>query len=457
MSITWPLRDQESTVAGRDDAGAHSTISDRLRYDATHDPLTGLGNRAAVMSCLQDRLAVIDRGANIIVHFIDIDRFKLVNDSYGHSVGDEVLRVVAQRFRHTVRDDDFVGRLGGDEFVVVTSTTHGHGHDAQAHRLRAALSEPIDVAGGPLWVDASVGVAVATPGDTRNCADLLRDADTAMYFAKTAGRGRCQVFDIDLADRLRRRDQLAHDLHAAPTSGDLRVAYQPIVDLRTGMTVAVESLLRWSHPTRGSISPAEFIPLAEQSGLINVIGDHALAAACHEVAHHNDADAHQLQLAVNLSALQIDDPSLVTAIRNTLALVDLDPGSLCVEIDEAALSGDHDATDATLRALHRMGVQLAIDDFGTGRCSLARVLGLPIDIVKIGHEFVAALGTSRDAELPAAAIIAMAHAGGRTVTAKGVETQAQRATLERLGCDRAQGYLLGRPGSAASTFPHADP
>ncbi|NMN94448.1 EAL domain-containing protein [Antrihabitans stalactiti] len=429
----------EQTIAG-----------ERLRYDATHDALTGLANRATIVSLLDAVLAEKDRTALIAVHFIDVDRFKIINDSLGHSTGDEVLRIAGDRLRRSVRLDDVVGRLGGDEFVVVTTSARNHdGIRAQAERLRRTMSEPITLLGGQqLNVDASIGIVAAAPDDTRASADLLRDADIAMYQAKTSGRARCVFFSVELREKLQRKLQLEQDLRAAPDLGQLSVAYQPIVELRTNETVGVEALARWLHPVLGTVPPVEFIPLAEQSDLINTIGAYVMSEATREVAGRRRVDGRQLQLAVNISARQTDDPGLVEHVRDALAVSGFPAQSLCVEITESTLMNDPEATGRTLDALRRLGVRLAIDDFGTGYSSLAQLQRLPLDILKIGQPFVAELGSSTDAEAIVTSIIAMGHATGLTVVAEGVETPEQLDVLARLGCDQAQGYFLGRPGHA---------
>ena len=429
----------EQTIAG-----------ERLRYDATHDALTGLANRATIVSLLDAVLAEEDRTSLIAVHFIDVDRFKIINDSLGHSTGDEVLRIAGDRLRRSVRLDDVVGRLGGDEFVVVTTSARNHeGIWAQAERLRRTMSEPITLLGGQqLNVDASIGIVAAAPDDTRASSDLLRDADIAMYQAKTSGRARCVFFSVELREKLQRKLQLEQDLRAAPDLGQLSVAYQPIVDLRTNTTVGVEALARWRHPVLGTVPPVEFIPLAEQSDLINTIGAYVMSEATREVAGRRRVDGRQLQLAVNISARQTDDPDLVAHVRDALKVSGFPAQSLCVEITESTLMKDPEATGRTLDALRRLGVRLAIDDFGTGYSSLAQLQRLPLDILKIGQPFVAELGSSTDAEAIVTSIIAMGHATGLTVVAEGVETPEQLDVLARLGCDQAQGYFLGRPGHA---------
>lgn len=443
-----PGEANSAVVASFADITEQTIAGERLRYDATHDALTGLANRATIVALLDAVLADRDRTALIAVHFIDVDRFKIINDSLGHSTGDEVLRIAGDRLRRSVRLDDVVGRLGGDEFVVVTTSARSHdGIWAQAERLRQTMSEPITLLGGQqLNVNVSIGIVAAAPDDTRASYDLLRDADIAMYQAKNSGRARCVFFSVELRETLQRKLQLEQDLRAAPDLGQLSVAYQPIVDLLTNTTVGVEALARWQHPDFGTVPPVEFIPLAEQSDLINIIGSYVMSEATRALAGMRRLDGRQLQLAVNISARQTDDPDLVANVREALAVSGFPAHSLCVEITESTLMNDPEATGRTLQALRTLGVRLAIDDFGTGYSSLAQLQRLPLDILKIGQPFVAELAFSSDAEAIVTSIIAMGHATGLTVVAEGVETPQQLEVLARLGCDQAQGYYLGRPG-----------
>ncbi|MET8846654.1 EAL domain-containing protein [Amycolatopsis sp. NPDC004625] len=423
-------------------------ISARLAHDATHDPLTRLANRTLVL----DRLDVRERGA-VTVLFLDLDKFKVINDSLGHSVGDQVLRIVGERLRRSSGRDDLVGRLGGDEFVVVTAEVTDPGEvRALAEHLRAALAEPIGVLGRQLHLDASTGVVLVGRDDRRSAEDLLRDADVAMYQAKTLGRGRHHFFDVGLRERMQRRLRMEQDLRDAVHDGQLWPAYQPVVDLRTGEMVAVEALLRWTHPRHGAISPAEFIPLAEESDLINVIGKEMLRATTRELAERRKRQGLGLTLKVNLSTRQLDDPHLVPAVQDALASTGLPAGALCLEVTESALMRDQEAAGEVLASLRALGVLLAIDDFGTGYSSLAQLRRLTLDTLKIDRSFITGIAESRDAEAIVTSIIAMAHAVDLTVIAEGVESAEQVDLLRALGCDQAQGYHLGRPVAAAELF-----
>ncbi|MGW4521716.1 sensor domain-containing protein [Amycolatopsis sp. NPDC004378] len=423
-------------------------ISAQLAHDATHDPLTRLANRTLVLS----RLDVHGREA-VTVLFLDLDKFKVINDSLGHSVGDQVLRIVGERLRRSSGRDDLVGRLGGDEFVVVTGEVTEPGEvRALAEHLRAALAEPIGVLGRQLHLDASIGVVLVGTGDRRSAEDLLRDADVAMYQAKTLGRGRHHVFDVGLRERMQRRLRMEQDLRDAVHDGQLWPAYQPVVDLTTGEMVAVEALLRWTHPRHGAISPAEFIPLAEESDLINLIGKEMLRATTRELATRRGSQGLDLTLKVNLSARQLDDPHLVPTVQDALAQTGLPASALCLEVTESALMRDQEAAGEVLASLRSLGVLLAIDDFGTGYSSLAQLRRLTLDTLKIDRSFITGIAESRDAAAIVTSIIAMAHAVDLTVIAEGVESAEQVDLLRSLGCDQAQGYHLGRPVAAAELF-----
>ncbi|WP_158884658.1 sensor domain-containing protein [Amycolatopsis anabasis] len=431
-------------------------IRERLEHEATHDPLTGLANRTLVIERLSAAQENPGQPGLTAVLFIDLDKFKVINDSLGHSVGDKVLRIAGERLRHGARRGGLVGRLGGDEFVVVTHGVTDHGEiRLLTERLRDSLTEPITVDGRQLHVDASIGIVLAGPGDRRSPEDLLRDADVAMYQAKTLGRGRYEFFDVELRERMQRRLRLEQDLRDAVQNGQLWVAYQPVVDLQTRHMVAVEGLLRWDHPVHGAISPTEFIPLAEESDLINLIGMHMLWETTRELAIRRVRHGLDTHLKVNLSTRQLDDPQLVPAVAEALRTTGLPPHTLCLEITESALMRDSAAATGALSELRGLGVRLAIDDFGTGYSSLAQLQRLTLDTLKIDRSFVTDLGESADAEAIVTSIIAMAHAVDLTVVAEGVEKPRQLEILRGLGCDQAQGFYLGRPAPAGQLFPRA--
>jgi diguanylate cyclase (GGDEF)-like protein/PAS domain S-box-containing protein len=430
-----------AVVVSFTDITERRSIAARLEHDATHDALTGLANRTLVIRHLTARTGTMS------VLFVDLDKFKVINDSLGHTVGDKVLRIVGERLRRCVRGGDLVGRLGGDEFVVVARGISQHDVRGLAEHLRNAVAAPVHVDGRQLHLDSSIGIATAGPDDPRSGEDLLRDSDVAMYQAKSEGRGRHVFFDVDLRERMQRRLLLEQDLRDAAANEQLSVVYQPIVDLSSGRVACVEALLRWTHPIHGAISPAEFIPLAEESDLINPIGDHVLRTTAGQAALVRSRIGADCHLAVNLSPRQLDDPRLVAAVQDVLRTTGIAPNTLWLEITENALIRDPAVAARTLSALRELGVRLAIDDFGTGYSSLAQLRKLPLDQLKIDRSFVSALGECRDAEAIVRSIVMMAHAVNLTVVAEGVEHACQLDVLRQLDCDQVQGFRIGKPTS----------
>ncbi|MCA1226419.1 EAL domain-containing protein [Saccharopolyspora sp. 6M] len=423
---------------------------ERLEHEATHDPLTGLANRTLVLRHLDSAVNSPDRTEPLAVLFVDLDNFKIVNDSLGHGVGDEVLRNIGQRLVRATSDQELVGRLGGDEFVVATQDSPDHDDlRARADELLRTLTEPTHVDGIRLHVDASVGIVVSRPGDTRSAQDLLRDADVAMYRAKAQGRGRYAFFDVELRERVQRHMLLEQELRHAVPRGQLWVAYQPVVELASERIVGAEALLRWTHPEHGAVSPAEFIPLAEESDLINEVGGFMLRTATREFAELRREHGAELQINANLSPRQLGDPRLHDTVRAALDDAGLPAGSLCLEVTENALMLDATSAVRMLRGMRKLGVFLAIDDFGTGYSSLAQLRRLPLDTLKIDRSFVAELSDSDDVQAIVTSIVAMAHAVGLTVVAEGVETAEQLDILRRIGCDHGQGFYFGKPAPLA--------
>ncbi|MDR7304284.1 sensor domain-containing protein [Haloactinomyces albus] len=435
-----------SVVISFTDITESRAIREQLKQEATHDPLTGLANRTLILQQLSAALRCSHRTQPMTVLFIDLDNFKVINDSLGHGVGDAVLRIAGERLQKAARHEDLVSRLGGDEFVVIAHGEISHEEvRSLTERLRDSLANPVTVQGRQIHLDTSIGIVLVPPEDARGAEDVLRDADVAMYRAKALGRGRYVFFDVALRERMQRHMQLEQDLRSAVQENQLRVAYQPLVDLRTNRMVGVEGLLRWNHPVHGTVSPGEFIPLAEESGLISHIGAHMLRTATRELAAQRDRNKLALQLNVNLSAHQLDDPRLLSTVREALAETGLPAHRLCLEVTESALMQDSAAATRVLRALRELGVLLAIDDFGTGYSSLAQLHSLPLDSLKIDRSFVARLGDSKDTEVIVTSIIAMAQAVGLTVVAEGAETARQLELLRDLGCNQAQGFYFGKP------------
>jgi diguanylate cyclase (GGDEF)-like protein len=396
------------------------------------DPLTGLPDRAAFLDALRRATA---RGGTLAVLFLDLDDFKVINDGFGHEAGDRLLIQVGQRLRRAVRDGDMVARLGGDEFTVLCL-----GIDSQADatmaagRVRGALTEPFEIAGQRRHVRVSIGCRVAAFGE--DPLDLVRDADTAMYHAKEAGKDRFELFTDATRARLLRRLELEGRLRDALEQDELAVHYQPQVDLVSGRMVGVEALVRWSEA-----SPAEFIPVAEETGLIGALGSHVLRSACRDLAVWHAAGLQPLTVTVNVSTRQLEDPDFPAAVASALADAGLEPEHLCLELTESALMGAANASLDALRAVKDLGVYVGIDDFGTGHSSLARLRGLPVEVLKVDRSFVDGLGTEREDSAVVAAILSLAHALGLHVVAEGVETPLQANQLSALGCAVAQGFL----------------
>jgi diguanylate cyclase (GGDEF)-like protein/PAS domain S-box-containing protein len=432
------------------DAIQQRGAEDDIRYQALHDPLTGLPNRVLFM----DRLghALSRPGAEVAVVLLDIDNFKLVNDSLGHSAGDELLMEIAPRLQDALRPSDTIARLGGDEFVVLLEQVpHAHAAARVAERIVAAFEAPFQLAAGEHFAKASLGIAIADESDSVP-ASLIRDADAAMYQAKGGGRGSFELFDRAMRIRTVERLSLENDLRRALERGELRLDYQPIVSLKDGSIASVETLLRWQHPERGLIGPDEFIGVAEECGLIEPIGRWVLETASVQAAewHAADPDTRPLGISVNLSVRQLTQRDLETTVARALHRSGIEPSSLCLEITESILLEEPDSLSDTITRVSRLGVRFALDDFGTGYSSLAYLTRLPIHGLKVDRSFVDALGRDERATAITTAIVRMAHALSLEVTAEGVETEAQVRALDALRCELAQGFHFHRPLSAAA-------
>jgi diguanylate cyclase (GGDEF)-like protein/PAS domain S-box-containing protein len=415
-----------------------------LAHQAMHDPVTGLANRYLLMDRLGQAMLRLERhSGRVALVFIDLDHFKTINDSYGHEVGDEVLVELARRLSSVGRREDTVARLGGDEFVMLCENIAGDAdlHDLAA-RVVATLSEPFAVGNGlQLALSASVGVSVTSDPHARP-ADLLRDADTAMYRVKQHGRNGYHLFD-DSADRENDDHlQLAAELQHAVERGQFTLAYQPLLSLSDQRLLGFEALLRWRHPSRGTLLPAEFLPTAERAGLMGQIGAWVLDAACARLAawtRHAPRDDAPLSMAVNVSGSQLRSGGFVDQVRGALAAHGIAPSALRLEIGERELIHDDPRIESTLSALGAMGVQLVVDDFGASVTSLARLPRIPVSVVKLAR--FADLGQRE----VVAAVIATAHGLGMSVVGGGIEDAEQLAQLSALSCDDGQGFLLGRP------------
>ncbi len=423
-----------------------------LARQAMHDPLTQLPNRALLLERLTQALARARRtGALIAVLFLDVDRFKVINDSLGHAAGDQLLCGVAVRLREATRESDTVGRFGGDEFIVLCEDIVDETEAALVtQRIESVLAEPFVIAGSDLFVTVSVGVALAS-GD-EDPETLLQHADTAMYRAKELGRTRVEIFNDSLSSLAVRKQRTESALHRALERDELLLHYQPIIDLERSSPIGVEALLRWRHPEQGLIPPLEFIPLAEETGLIVPIGNWVLQQGCEDLTAWNAARPNddRLTLSVNVSGRQLSHPDFIIQLTQILSKNDVNPQNIVLEITESTLVDDSDDLRRLLDEISALGVRLALDDFGTGYSSLAHLKNLPVDLVKIDGAFTRGLGSDTGDAALVSAIINMANALGISAVAEGVETEQQLQMLRELGCRYAQGYHFAKPAAASA-------
>jgi diguanylate cyclase (GGDEF)-like protein len=447
----WPLRDDAGEIIGtfgisRDVTG-QVEAQNQLAWQALHDPLTSLANRLALMDRLAQALVALERQAGrIALRFVDLDDFKYIDDTLGHDAGDQVLREVGRRFQRVARRTDTVARLGGDEFVLLC-TALGKDDDLRliGDRVMRALREPLPGTDA-LTLTGSLG-AVATSDPSADPGELLQQADFAMYAAKRAGRDRFELYDPALHGLAASNRGLLAELPGAVAAHELFLLYQPLYRIDDGTLVGVEALVRWRHPERGILPPAEFIPLAEQHAQIGPIDAFVLEEACRQLAAWTDADPawESRTISVNLSGSELRDPELADRVLAVLDRHGIAPSRLCLEITETALISEPEDAERTIGALTAHGVRVALDDFGTGYSTLAHLQHVQAQVLKIDRSFIARLGQhSRDREI-IAAITAMAHALGMTVVSEGIETDAQHDQLADLGCDQGQGYLLAPP------------
>jgi len=431
-----------------------SRLKEELRHQAFHDSLTGLPNRPAFVNEVELRISLASEMEEPpVVAFLDLDDFKVVNDTQGHAAGDELLIGVAERIVEQLRPGDMVARFGGDEFALlpITGSTVADAL-AIAQRIITSLELPFQIHGTEVIVGCSAGVSAVRPGAAVD--EVLRNADVAMYRAKADGKRRAQVFDPTMHSSIVERHALTSELGRSVSRGDLTVAYQPIVVLTSGRIVGVEALVRWDHPTRGPIDPTEFVGLAEENGTILALGRAVLQTAARQVVEwHRLPGLESLQLSVNLSPLQLQQPGFIDEVVSEIHDAGIDPNDLTFEMTETAMFRDIGATIATLEALRDLGIRIAMDDFGTGYSSLAYLRRFPVDSLKIARELIAGPAESDDPEAWAfaRAIVALGRSLGLSTVAEGIETPQQLRVLRGLGCGLGQGYLFGKPASAGET------
>ncbi len=444
--------DSEPAIGGRllnlRDLTDRKGMEEQLKRLAFHDPLTLLANRSLFRDRVEHAVAVSKRnGRGIAVMFVDLDNFKKINDSFGHAQGDRVLHKSAQRLVKATRNGDTVARLGGDEFAVLLEnlTTKEQVIEIAA-RVVASLQESLDLPGTDMRVAASVGVAFANPDD--GVEELMRNADVAMYSAKAQGKGRYTVYEPAMQRAASKRQELESELAQALAEGQFLLHYQPIVELHSGYLLGVEALIRWRHPKRGLLAPAEFIPITEETGQIVTLGRWVLAQACREVRvwQARLPEGRQVRVGVNVSHVQLSQSDICADVTKAVSLSEIDPGCLVIELTESVLMQNSDDVLATLTQLKKLGVRIAIDDFGTGYSSLSYLHRFPIDILKIDRSFVEQLGNIEDGAGLARAIITLGDTLGLEVVAEGIELEHQQRELIELGCVAGQGYYYSKPG-----------
>jgi diguanylate cyclase (GGDEF)-like protein/PAS domain S-box-containing protein len=453
--IVW-VRDQARWVVGDDGAACfegvfadvteHKRAELELTHIAQHDPLTGLVNRAQFTRELERELSR-HGSASCAVLFVDIDRFKLINDGHGHEAGDSLLREAGRRLQAALREGDVLSRFGGDEFTAYLPGCEAGTAEQVARRVLATLAEPFRVERGEVYVGGSVGIAL-TGGDSRTATDLIRDADVAMYAAKQGGRGRFELFDTSLREASARRVEIVSALHRALELEEIELLMQPIVDLADGRLAGCEALLRWR---RGSVvvPPLEFVPLAEEAGLIAEIERFALAEACRMGLELSALHREPVSVSVNVSPRHALQGDLPASVEQALRSTGFDAGSLLVELTESERIEDVDGLANVLGAVRELGVSVALDDFGTGWSTLGLLRRVPFDALKIDRSFTAGLPGSRSDRALVAAIVTLARSLGVPAVAEGIERAEQHAWLREVGCDLGQGYLFARPSTVA--------
>ncbi|MFN2582158.1 MAG: putative bifunctional diguanylate cyclase/phosphodiesterase [Candidatus Dormibacteria bacterium] len=441
------FRGREAVLVLASEVGDQRRMQQRLEHNAHHDPLTGLANQVLLRQQIREAVdGLRDNGSqSLAVLVLDLDGFKTVNDTLGHTLGDRVLAITGARIARCIKKRDTAGRLGGDEFGIVLASVNGDDNAVRvAERIIGEVQKPINLRGRSVVISASCGVAV-TDHNGRTPEELISDADVAMYAAKSRGAGSVALFSQPLRIALINRIGLEQDLAAALTREEFEVLYQPQVDLRSRRVIAVEALVRWRHPTRGSIPPDEFIPVAEQLGLVSAIDEWVLRTALRALRQWTSEGLETLRLGINLSRQDLGREDLAATVRESLIDARLEPWRLELELTETAALAQPSAAKARLHELRAMGVRIAIDDFGTGFSMLSSLRDLPIDRLKIDRSFVTDLDQDEDARAIVGPTITMGHALGLDLCAEGVESAATADLLETLGCDSAQGFHFARP------------
>ena len=428
------------------DISIRKKLEYQLSFQATHDPLTGISNRSALLDRMSDAITYARRNSlPVWVAFIDLDRFKFINDHYGHRAGDQILTGISSRLRSILRSNDILGRYGGDEFIVVLRGGPEFEMSPETlERIMQAVAEPTKIDGHSLFVNCSVGVSVF-PQDGDSPQQLLEMADAAMYRAKQSGRNRSQFFNQEIQDQLQERTRIESEFSGAIERGEFLLKYQPQIDLRSGAVAGAEALLRWQHPELGLLSPERFVYMAEESTHIHEIGAWVLNTATAQCADWHRAGLGHLRVAVNLSARQLNGQPLIRLVEQALASSGLPPHCLELELTESLMMSNMELTLETLQVLHAMGVQIAIDDFGTGYSNFAYLRKLPVSCLKIDRQFIHDLSdtSARDTSIITQALISLAHNLNLRVTAEGVETEHQLHLLQQQGCDEIQGFIYG--------------
>jgi diguanylate cyclase (GGDEF)-like protein len=448
IKITHEPMNHGGWVAIYEDITERHRAEEHIAHMARHDALTQLPNRVLLREKMAEGLARVESlGESMAVFYLDLDNFKGVNDTLGHPIGDKLLGIIAERIRVTVREGDTIARLGGDEFAILQNHSSAEAAAALARRLVDVISEPIEIDDQDINSGVSIGIALA-PDDGSAADHLMKCADLALYRAKAEGRGTFRFFEPDMDARIQARRALEVDLRRALVAGEFSLAYQPQINLASNELIAMEALLRWTSAERGAVPPSEFIPLAEETGLIIPLGEWVLREACREAARWPDP----IKVAVNLSPVQFRNRGLVTTVTQALAAARLAPSRLELEITEAVLLQDDETIVSMLHQLRALGVRISMDDFGTGYSSLSYLRSFPFDKIKIDRSFIKDIDRSRDSAVIIKAIASLGQSLGIETTAEGIETDEQLEIVRRAGCTEMQGYLASRP-VAASELP----